>query len=217
VLTPAGAVAATLGFILASADVPAGSVVLIEQQDASLRPVETDLFVRHAILELTRKGVIVAEASGNAGTDLDNHSDIFFGQTLNPDSGSFFETGAIIVTGASSTLPHARLSFTNLGKRIDCYTWGENILTATSIPNASTSLPYIVSLSGSSLSSAIVAGVVIVLQNIRRSVIGDFLMPAQMRNLLRDANKNTKPVATDIGRIGLMPNLLQLTQAVTLV
>jgi hypothetical protein len=130
VLTPAGtvAVAATLGFILASAEVPAGSVVLIEQQDANLRPVETDLFVRHAILELTRKGVIVVEASGNAGTDLDNHNDIFFGQTLNPDSGAFFETGAIIVTGASSDVPHTRRPFTNLGKRIDCYAWGETSL-----------------------------------------------------------------------------------------
>lgn len=219
VLTPAGAVAvaATLAFILISADVPAGSVVLIEQQDANFRPVETDLFIRHAILALTNKGVIVVEASGNAGTDLDVHSDIFFGQTLNPGSGAFFETGAIIVTGASSAIPHTRLGFTNVGRRIDCYAWGENILTATSILNPLTGLPYVVSIGGSSLASAIVAGVVIVLQNIRRSVIGDFLSPAQMRNLLRDATKNTKPAAADIDRIGLMPNLLDLTSAVTLV
>jgi hypothetical protein len=67
------------------------------------------------------------------------------------------------------------------------------------------------------LASAIVAGVVIVLQNIRRSVIGDFLTPLQVRDLLRDASKNTKPAAADVGRIGLMPNLLMLSQAVTLV
>ena len=217
VLTPAGAteIAAVLGFLLTSADVPAGSIALIEQQDANSRPVETDLLIRFAILELTRKGVIVVEASGNGAFDLDTHTSVFFGDTLNPDSGSFFETGAIIVTGASSALPHARLNFTNHGKRIDCYAWGQNILTARRTPNPlAGNLPYTTNFGGSSGASAIVAGVACVLQNVRRSTIGDFLSPAQMRDLLRDATRNTAPTGADVGRIGLMPNLLNLLDAV---
>lgn len=218
VLDSAGSVAlaAVLGFLLTSPDVPAGAIVLLEQQDANFRPVETDLMVRWAILELTRKGVIVVEASGNAGFDLDTHTSPFFGDTLNPDSGSFFETGAIIVTGASSLVPHGRLGFTNHGKRIDCYAWGENILTAQRQPNPlAGGLPYTISFGGSSGASAIVAGVACVLQNVRRSVIGDFLTPAQMRNLMRDPARNTQPAPADVGRIGLMPNLRLLLDVVT--
>lgn len=223
VLTPAGtlAVAATLAAIGTTPDIEKGSVVLIEQQDAQHRPVETDLFVRHAILELTRKGVTVVEAAGNGfgnGVNLDTFSDIFFGTIFDRNSGAFFDSGAVMVAAGTSQHPHARAHFavesSNFGNRIDCYAWGQNILTASSLLDPVSNQPYTSTFGGTSGASAIVAGVAVVLQNIRRSVIGDFLSPAQLRDLLRDRNLNTRPAAADEGLIGVMPNLALLEPAV---
>lgn len=216
VLTPAGTLAlvAALTAVLTSPDIVAGSIVLIEQQDAQFRPVETDVLVRHAILELTRKGIVVVEAAGNGFTDLNTFSQPFFGTIFDPGSGAFFDSGAIMVAAATSVHPHTRIAASNHGKRIDCFAWGENILTASSLINPVTSQPYTVSFGNTSGASAIIAGVAIVLQNIRRSVIGDFLSPGQLRDLLRDPNRNTTPAAADIGGIGVMPDLKQLESAV---
>jgi hypothetical protein len=68
---------------------------------------------------------------------------------------------------------------------------------------------------GSSAASAIVAGVAAVLQNIHRSVHGDFLSTAELRDLLRDEDLNTQPAAADFRRIGVMPNLAALEPKVS--
>jgi hypothetical protein len=209
------ALATVLAALLTSDEVPPGSIVLIEQQIEGDLPVELDVLVRHAILELTRKGVIVIEAAGNGGADLDTLTDPFFGDVLNPQSSSFFDSGAIFVAAGTSAMPHARLAFSNHGKRIDCFAWGENILTCAATVQPAFGLPYQPDFAGTSGASAIVAGASIVLQNIRRSVLGDNLLPSAMRALLGSPTFNTLPSDPDIGRIGVMPDLVQLATVVT--
>jgi peptidoglycan hydrolase-like protein with peptidoglycan-binding domain len=219
---PAGtqAVSAALAVVGSAPDIGAGSVVLIPAQDGQNRPVETDLFTRHAILELTRKGITVVEAAGNGpgnGVNLDTFSDIFFGTIFDRNSGAFFDSGATMVAAGTSVHPHARAHFpvesSNFGNRIDCFAWGENILTTSSLLDPVSNQPYTATFGGTSGASAIVGGVVVVLQNIRRSVIGDFLLPSQIRDLLRDRNLNTRPVTADDDLIRVMPNLATLEPA----
>lgn len=209
------AVGAALAELLISVEAPEGTIVLIEQQAEGLLPVEIDALVRSAILELTRKGLVVVEAAGNGSADLDTFSDPIFGDIFNPDSGSFFDSSANMVASASSAAPHKRLAHSNYGKRVDCHAWGENILTCSSEVNALIGGPYQTTFGGTSGASAIVAGAAVVLQNIRRSVFGEFLDPAAMRDLLRDTTRHTLPHAADVGRIGVMPDLVQLEAVVT--
>ncbi|MFI1370137.1 S8 family serine peptidase [Streptomyces griseochromogenes] len=230
--TPAGtdAVAAALAVVGTIPGIGAGSVVLIEQQDAQHLPIETDLFIRLAIQELTRKRITVIEPAGNglgAGNDLDTFvapGHLFDSGRIfdrNDTTGAFFESGAVMVAAATSQHPHQRMRFpvaqpqaSNHGNRIDCYAWGENILTTASLLDPVSNQPYRTNFGGTSGAAAIVAGVAVVLQNIRRSVQGDFLAPEQLRALLSDRSHNTGPAPADDGRIGVMPNLAELEQAV---
>ncbi|WP_431047044.1 S8 family serine peptidase [Streptomyces sp. P1-3] len=229
--TPTGtdAVAVALTVIGTTPGIGAGSIVLLEQQEAQHhRPIETDLFIHLAIQELTRKGITVIEAAGNGfgdGVNLDTFvapgrpfdSGRIFDR--NDTTGAFFDSGAVMVAAATSAHPHTRMVFpgnqrSNHGNRVDCYAWGENILTTSSLLNPASNQPYRTNFGGTSGASAIVAGVAVVLQNIRRAISGDFLTPAQLRALLSDRDLNTRPAAADDFRIGVMPNLATLEPAV---
>ncbi|MFF8942165.1 S8 family serine peptidase [Streptomyces sp. NPDC014864] len=229
VLSPAGAlqVAVALTVIGTAPGIGDGAVVLLEQQDVQHRPIETDLFVQLAVLELTRKGVTVVEAAGNGfgdGVDLDTFvapGHLFdSGRILdrNDTTGAFFDSGAVVVAAATSAHPHTRAHFptesSNHGNRVDCFAWGENILTTSALLNPATNQPYRTDFGGTSGASAIVAGAALVLQNLRRSVIGDFLTPQRLRELLSDRGLNTRPAPGDDGRIGVMPDLAALEPVV---
>jgi subtilisin family serine protease len=225
VQSPGGAVAVVAALVAIGTNpaIGAGSVVLIEQQDAQHHPVEMDLYTRHTILELTKKGITVVEAAGNgfgAGVDLDAVHQVFFGKIFDRNDGAFFDSGAVMVAASSSAVPHTRAIFSteasNHGNRIDCYAWGENILTTQRLLDPTTNLPYTTSFpfGGTSGASAIVAGVAVVLQNIAFAVGGAFLTPGRLRDFLRDRNLNTRPAPPDDGRIGVMPDLAKLQPAI---
>ena len=112
----------------------AGDVMLLEAQTTystmpGYLPVEVEDAVFTAILTATQAGVIVIEAGGNGGNNLDAFQDVNGRKVLNRSSPDFRESGAIIVGAASSAASHGRLSFSNFGSPIDCYAWGENIQT----------------------------------------------------------------------------------------
>jgi len=135
---------------VAASTLSAGDVLQIEAQfegkigkNKTLLPVEFEDMVWQAIKVATTKGIIVIEAAGNGGgfpnaatkkmehrgTDLD---------TFVPDPkkkehalsrSAANDSGAIMVTGSTSTVPHSPHKKLNFGSRIDCYGWGDDIVT----------------------------------------------------------------------------------------
>jgi hypothetical protein len=119
-------------------------------------PVEFEPFVFEAIRVATGKGVIVIEAAGNGGkylnpvtkkfeqrgTDLDTFVNKAGKKALSRSTPADFKnSGAIMVTGSVSAAPHGRHKFLNFGSRIDCYAWGEDIVTCTYDPKLPTADP----------------------------------------------------------------------------
>ena len=121
--------------ILSAVDsLQAGDVLLIEESfkydgygDDPL-PVEVYPSIFNAIRKGTDKGIIIVEATGNGGIDLDEFKDRNGKQILNRNSPDFKDSGAIIVGASTARVPHKRLGFSNYGSRIDIYGW-ESMLT----------------------------------------------------------------------------------------
>ena len=121
-----------------------GSVLLLEAQvtvdgASLLGPIEAFDAEFDAIRLATALGVIVVEAGGNGTNNgstpplaMDTFVDPMGRQIFNPASADFRDSGAIIVTAATSTAPHTRMAWAPHGQRIDCYAWGENVNTCTS-------------------------------------------------------------------------------------
>ena len=70
-------------------------------------------------------GVIVFEAAGNGGQDLDTITNASGDQVLNPASTDFRDSGAIICGAAEDALPHDRAIWTggqssSFGARVNC-------------------------------------------------------------------------------------------------
>ena len=90
----------------------AGDVMLLEAQTAIgnsdvMLPVEVYPAEFDAIAAATRKGIIVIEAAGNGGADLDKTKDAQGLFSLNRKSPDFKDSGAIMIGAASSTHPHS--------------------------------------------------------------------------------------------------------------
>src|SRR5687768_8029820 len=167
-----------------------GDVLLLEAQTNlfgySLVPVEIEPAVFDVIRLATSLGIVVIEAGGNGGVDLDTVVNPGGQQIFNRASVDFMDSGAIIVGAASSTAPHARLGFSCHGSRIDCYGWGENVDTLSSDDtNAATNL-YTTGFNGTSSASPIVTGAVLAVQGLVEAASADRLAPSQIRMILSD-------------------------------
>ena len=58
-------------------------------------------------------GIVVVEAAGNGGFDLDNYTDGAGDFVLRRGSVDFKDSGAIMVGASTSTVPHNRMGFSN--------------------------------------------------------------------------------------------------------
>ncbi|HJT51427.1 MAG TPA: S8 family peptidase [Nitrosospira sp.] len=189
-----------------------GDVLLLEAQTNlfgySLVPVEIEPAVFDVIRLATSIGIVVVEAAGNGGVDLDAVVNPGGQQIFNRASPDFLDSGAIIVGAASSTAPHARMSFSCHGSRIDCYGWGENVDTLSAdSTNTATNL-YTTSFGGTSSASPIVTGAVLAVQGLFQALPGgDRLAPWQLRMILSDSANGTPSANPAVDRIGVMPNL----------
>ncbi len=193
-----------------------GDVLLIEAQESdpivgvgnALWPVEIEELTYHKIRLATALGIVVVEAGGNGGFDLDTYTDEKGRKIFDR---SFRDSRAIMVGAGSSTHPHHRVNrsnrLSNHGYRIDCYAWGENIDTTktTKTDGAPTSnTRYTTHFGGTSGASAIVAGAALIVQGIGQAAQGRRFSPRELRTLL---TTNGTPSATPDDRIGVMPDL----------
>lgn len=175
-------------------------------------PVEFDDALFKLIRTATARGIIVVEAAGNGGIDLD---------VFEPWDSTLWgreDSGAIIVAAASVSAARAtsypRLVESNYGSRIDCYAWGQQIPTAGEGNDGTTRRDdYVQGFGGTSGAAAIIAGAALAVQgaaqvnNFAPANPNNRLSPAQMRRIFRDPNTGTESNDPPNDKIGVMPDL----------
>jgi subtilisin family serine protease len=150
-----------------------------------------------AIRWATKKGVIVVEAAGNGGEDLD--ASVYGGKF----DRRLRDSEAILVGAAD---PQGRpLGFSNSGSRVDVHGWGGGVATLDYGDLQGCSVParkYTAQFSGTSSASPIVAGAAIVVQGVAKER-GRALSPREMRALLA----STGTPQREGKRIGPLPHV----------
>lgn len=180
-----------------------------------------------AIRAACNSGIVVVEAAGNGGENLDDPVYSIPHRSFPPNWRNPFaagvDSGAILVgAGAPPSGNHgpdrSRLGFSNYGSRLDCQGWGREV-TSTGYGNlyagSSEAEWFTHSFSGTSSASPIVTGVVACLQGIAKQR-GRLVAPMQMRALLRASGSPqlAGPGAPTKQRIGNRPDLAQIVNSV---
>ncbi len=132
---------------------------------------------------------------------------------MNRASADFRDSGAIMVGAGSSAAPHTRLSFSNHGSRIDCFGWGEGIVTTGDGWTGTSTTAYTTGFGGTSGASPIVSGAALLVQSWNRRVNGQVYSPDVLRNMLSTPSRNTHSSNPAVDRIGVMPDLRRVLQA----
>ncbi|HSK77842.1 MAG TPA: S8 family peptidase [Thermoanaerobaculia bacterium] len=195
-----------------------GDVLLLEAQTSLwgyvMVPVEIEPAVFDVIRLATALGIVVVEAAGNGGVDLDTVVDPMGQQIFNRASADFRDSGAIVVGAASSTAPHTRLGFSCHGSRIDCYGWGHNVDTCYSNGDGTSTDLYTTGFNGTSSASPIVTGAALAVQGMAEMNLGFRFSPWQLREILSDPANGTASADPPADRIGVMPDLKKIAEDV---
>ena len=168
-----------------------GDVLLLEAQTVgpygNYVPVEYDPAEYDAIVVAAAAGIVVVEAAGNGGENLDDPA---FGGLFDR---SVRDSGAIIV-GAGADLwyttqpDRSRLDFSTYGSRVDVQAWGDDVVTSGygdafdggGDPNQY----YTEVFNGTSSASAMVAGAAAVLEGVQVACGGTPLSSVEVRDIL---------------------------------
>jgi hypothetical protein len=191
-----------------------GDVLVLETTITGSLPCEAEQATFAAIRTVvSANDLVVIEAAGNGNVDLDNEVDQNANRIFDPD---FRDSGTILVGAATSAAPHARWQGgglgSNVGARIDCYAWGENVFTTTWDANRPAAIDlYDDAFGGTSAATAIIAGVSLCIQGMaeRGTVFGRRLTPSEMRQFLSDRNNGTA-IQSPSGQLGVMPDLRKM-------
>ncbi|WP_425091760.1 S8 family serine peptidase [Tropicimonas sp. S265A] len=185
-----------------------GDVMLLEVQ-TNFRPSELVDDVFDAVRLASALGIIVCSAAGNGNANLDTATS--GGQTvLNPTSPAFRDSGAIMVGAAESALPHDRDPNSCFGARVDCYAWGDGVVTTgygTLDPGTGVDSEYANDFQNTSAATPQVAGAALILQGMHEATTGGRLSPSQMRAILSNPATGTPQGPGLAGNIGVMPDL----------
>lgn len=154
-----------------------------------------------AIKSATASGIIVVEAAGNGGNNLDDTS--IYGDVFDR---SKVDSGAIMV-GAGAPSDQGRLDFSNYGSRVDLQGWGNSVTTTgyDGLSNEGPNATYTSGFNGTSSASPIVAGAIADLQGIYKRNVGGVATSDFLRDLL--ISTGTPQLASDTTHIGPLPNL----------
>ena len=193
---------------------PLPHVLLIEAQLGALKlPPETDDTVLNAIRSAAASGVIVVETAGNGSRNLDSEPDAQGQLRLNRKSLDYTDSGAVLVGAATASFPHERSIWpdnggSNFGSRIDCYAWGDSIVTCGegSLGGSGTT-SYTDKFGGTSGAAAIIAGCALLLQGLHFAKNNSLLSPSEMREMLSCKQTGTAQGVKVAGCIGVMPDL----------
>ncbi len=197
----------------AAAALHAGDVLLIELQSSGPRgrwiPVELYDDVYTAIRAATDRGVVVIEAAGNGGEDLDHRA--YRDRFTSRDSGAILVgAGGPAVAGYTD---RARLDFSNYGARVDVQGWGRKVATldyGDLQACAGIDRHYTGEFSGTSSASPIVAGAAVLLESYARDR-GAIVLPRALRALLRATG--TPQTGDTREQIGPRPDLARALSA----
>jgi hypothetical protein len=203
----------------------------------TLLPVEFEPFVFQAIRTATGRGIIVVEAAGNGGeypntvtkkteirgTDLDTFVDKAGKKVLSRSTPADFQnSGAIMVAGSTSKAPHSPHKKSNFGSRIDCYGWGDDIVTCfwdPQLPNArdlymGIGLYALTPFGGTSGACPMITASCLLMQNLQTLLTpkgrpAGTIKSVDMRTILsKPANGTASAAATD--KIGVMPDFAKI-------
>jgi hypothetical protein len=187
-----------------------GDVMLIEVQIA-FRPAEVIDDAFDAIRLASALGLVVCAAAGNGSANLDAFTTPGGAQVLNPVSPDFRDSGAILVGACLSPLPHNRKAASNFGARLDCFAWGEDVVTTgygtLDDGGGDPDREYAADFQNTSAATPIVAGAALVVQSVHASATGARLSPMQMRDILSNPLTGTAQGGGVAGNIGIMPDL----------
>lgn len=211
----------------AIAELDFGDIILLEAQvpdspqSDKVWPPEIQEAVFDAIRLATALGITVIEPAGNGkrwfgrGNDLDKYADDHGKKIFDPSSPDFKDSGAVMVAGATSHVPHEKIGYSNYGRRIDCFAWGENVLTAGSFPGSSRKSRdlYTGKFGGTSSAAAIIAGVAIAIQSMVEANHGFRFSPGEMRTILRNDMLGTASAnGRIVDKIGAIPDLKKIKE-----
>ncbi|HYO76800.1 MAG TPA: S8 family serine peptidase, partial [Thermoanaerobaculia bacterium] len=215
--------------LTAIANLSFGDVLLIEAQVVAeamdtppytvlLGPIEIYDAEFDALRLATALGIVVVEAGGNGtnngsapAMNMDTWADSMGRRIFDPTSPHFRDSGAIIVTAATSASPHTRLAYGPHGARIDCYAWGHNVETCASNNTGATNL-YTSFFGGTSAASPIITGAALAVQAMNQTAHGFRFNPKQLRAILRNPANGTPPAATETTQMGAMPDLRKIAR-----
>jgi hypothetical protein len=161
-------------------------------------PVEWQDDVFAAIAEATAKGIVVVEAAGNRGRNLDDARYQGKFDRRVRDSGAILvgagQSAAAAPTktncGGIAWTPQAPLPFSDYGSRVDVQGWGERVFTtgqggpSTTGPDPTDKNQMYCNFAGTSSATPMVAGVVASIQGMLKALGRPPLLPTEMRDLL---------------------------------
>ena len=187
---------------LASDNIDAGDIILIELQEAGPNggnyvPIEFYQAAFDAISAASANGRIVVEAGANGHQDLDDS--YWYGNLFDPD---YRHSGAILV-GAGTPTSHSPEWFTSYGERLDLQGWGSEIYTlgyGDLYSEGDTAHYYTADFGGTSGASPIVVGAVAALRGAYEHAYGTVLTRDEIVDILQSTGTpQGEPTSQNIG------------------